>query len=32
MTKNINKKEYIGPNHYDRNKNGNKISIIFTKT
>jgi hypothetical protein len=32
MTKNINGSEYIGPNHYDRNKNGNKISIVVTKT
>ena len=32
MTKNINGSEYIGSNHYDRNKNGNKISIIVTKT
>ena len=32
MIKNINGSEYIGPNHYDRNKNGNKISIIVTKT
>ena len=28
--KNINGSEYIGPNHYDRNKNGNKITIIVT--
>jgi transposase len=32
MTKNINGHEYIGPNHYDRNRNGNKISIIVTKS
>jgi transposase len=32
MTKNINGYEYIGPNHYDRNKNGNKISIVVTKS
>jgi len=32
MCKNINGSEYTGPNHYDRNKNGNKISIIVTKT
>lgn len=30
MIKNINGSEYIGPNHYDRNKNGNKITIIVT--
>ena len=32
MTKNINRYEYIGSNHYDRNRNGNKISIVVTKT
>lgn len=32
MTKNINGHEYIGSNHYDRNRNGNKISIVVTKT
>ena len=32
MTKNINGYEYIGSNHYDRNRNGNKISIVVTKT
>jgi len=32
MIKNINDSEYIGSNHYDRNKNGNKISIIVTIT
>lgn len=31
MCKNINGYEYTGPNHYDRNKNGNKISLIVTK-
>jgi transposase len=31
MTKNINGSEFIGSNHYDRNRNGNKISIIVTK-
>jgi transposase len=31
MTKNINGYEYIGSNHYDRNRNGNKISIVVTK-
>lgn len=32
MIKNINGYEYLGSNHYDRNRNGNKISIIVTKT
>ena len=31
MTKNINGSEFIGSNHYDRNRNGNKISIVVTK-
>lgn len=32
MIKNIKGHEFIGPNHYDRNRNGNKISIIVTKS
>ena len=32
MIKNINDYEYLGSNHYDRNRNSNKISIIVTKT
>jgi transposase len=31
MCKNINGSEYVGPNHYDRNRNGNKISLVVTK-
>ena len=31
MTKNINGSEFIGSYHYDRNRNGNKISIVVTK-
>ena len=31
MTKNINGHKFIGSNHYDRNRNGNKISIVVTK-
>jgi hypothetical protein len=30
MIKNIKGSEFIGPNHYDRNRNGNKISIVVT--
>jgi len=32
MIKNINGSEFIGHNHYNRNRNGNKISIIVTKS
>jgi transposase len=31
MIKNIRGTEFLGSNHYDRNRNGNKVSIIVTK-
>jgi transposase len=31
MIKNIRGVEFLGSNHYDRNRNGNKVSIVVTK-
>ena len=31
MIKNINGYEYLGSNHYDRNRNGNKILVKYVK-
>jgi transposase len=32
MIKNIKGTEFLGMNHYDRNRKGNKVSIVVTKT
>jgi len=31
ICKNINNSEYVETNHYDCNRNGNKISLVVTK-